>query len=261
MSGRWIGLVVCWCLGLQSVQAGEVVPHDQRPLRIVYANQWAPLSYGDDTQVRGILPALVEEIIGKRMGRVVVHRGVPWGRAQSMVRSGAVDGFITTPTPARLRYSQRSEESLYELVFKAYSRKESEAGKALEAGTPLQSLSHFQFCDVLGNGWADRFYGELEIAFETTAVADNCLKMLSMGRTDLFIHSQAVTDDKIQGLNLAWIVQRHERIFDRVGFVLMLSNQTNVDHSLIQRFDQELASMRADGSYQALLERVKVQAH
>ncbi|WP_426417626.1 substrate-binding periplasmic protein [Aestuariirhabdus sp. LZHN29] len=253
MSRRWIWLVAVMGAAFFSAQAFSEV----RPLRVVYANQWAPISYGDEVQVRGILPALVDEIVKKRMGVDVVHRGVPWGRAQSMVRSGSADGFITTPTEARLRYSQRSSETVYELTFRAYSRKGSDIGEQLDSGVTLPALAHYQFCDVLGNSWADHFYGELEIAFEATPVVDNCLKMLSMGRTDLLIHSEVVTEDKILELDLDWSIQRHDGVFDRVEFVLMLSNQSSFDAAFIQRFDKELALMKVDGSYQALIDRVR----
>ncbi len=102
-----------------------VPPSHGKPLTIVYANKWAPLSSGDGGAVSGILPTLLTVIITDRMGQNIQHIGVPWKRAQAMVRSGIADAFITTPTKGRLQFTERSENPVYSLAFRAFVSGES----------------------------------------------------------------------------------------------------------------------------------------
>ena len=70
-------------------------------IKIVYANQWHPYSVGDGVNVQWILPDLIERLLSEKLDYTVRHMGVPWNRAQSMVRSGEADGFVTAVTAER----------------------------------------------------------------------------------------------------------------------------------------------------------------
>jgi len=137
-----------------------------RPLTVVYASAWTPISIGEGKTVKGLLPSLVETILHREMGVKIQHVGVPWKRAQRMVKTGQADAFVTAPTQARLEYSESTEEAFYTLEFRAFARKNSDSFQLLTKNTDLSQIKdRVRFCDVLGNGWARSFYGSQGINY------------------------------------------------------------------------------------------------
>ena len=225
-----------------------------KPVVIAYANAWAPMSEGDGETVTGILPSLMERLIVEEMGRPVVHQGMPWGRAQSAVRSGSVDAFVTTPTPARLDYAVSSGNIVYPLRFRAFSLKNSPQSKALQAGAHVDELGPVRICDVLGNGWAEQFYQRLERPVFWAPEIEHCLRMLAMGRTDLVVHSTAVTRLKIHSLGLDPVIQMHPRVYPGAEFTLLVSKDSSLPADFLTEFDRELDRLKNSGEYERLVE-------
>ncbi len=160
--------------------------------RIVYANNWNPISYIENGQTKGILPDRVEHLLGDVMSLRIEHIAVPWGRAQKMVREGVVDAFITTVTPDRLTYSTPTQDSLFYVPFVLTTLKGSLADQRLKSPDNLTPVMGAIFCDVLGNGWATQFYQNKLVNVHYAPTIEECLKMLQVGRVTGIVHAQAV---------------------------------------------------------------------
>ncbi|WP_419797780.1 MAG: substrate-binding periplasmic protein [Terasakiella sp.] len=167
-------------------------PSTKSEFRVVYANNWNPISYIENGQTKGILPNQVEHLLGQVMGLTVKHIAVPWGRAQKMIREGAADAFITTATPERLTYSTPTKDSLFYVPFVLATLKESTADQRLKSPDNLMPVIGSTFCDVLGNGWAKQFYQNKPVKVHYAPTIEECLKMLQVGRVSGIIHAQAV---------------------------------------------------------------------
>ncbi|GGF71764.1 hypothetical protein GCM10011332_27180 [Terasakiella brassicae] len=167
-------------------------PDTENVFRIVYANNWNPISYIENGQTKGILPERVEHLLGQIMGLRVEHIAVPWGRAQKMIREGTADAFITTVTPERLTYSTPTQDSLFYVPFVLTTLKESAADQRLKSPDNLIPVMGATFCDVLGNGWATQFYQNKPVNVHYVPTIEECLKMLQVGRVSGIVHAQAV---------------------------------------------------------------------
>ncbi|MCP4023872.1 MAG: transporter substrate-binding domain-containing protein, partial [Desulfobacteraceae bacterium] len=82
----------------------------QKPIKIVYFENFAPFSWKENNQMHGILIDVLTEAIQERIKIGLLHEGYPWARAQSMVRTGKADAFVTVPTPERRAYTEISSE-------------------------------------------------------------------------------------------------------------------------------------------------------
>lgn len=240
-------------VGIASAQSND----GNSTITLVYANKWAPISGGEGDQVEGILPSLMEEIIHNRMGIRVIHKGLPWGRAQEVIKRGDADGFITTPTEARQGYSVASKQTVLQLPFQAFVKKGSASELDLKAGKPLTELGTTRFCDVLGNGWAKAFYDARNITYLEVPSLDNCLKMLNIGRTDIVIHASPVTQLFIRKLAIAPNIGRIAHVYpESPEFPLLLSKKSTYGAGFLARFDKIVADMKQSQEYEKILDQL-----
>jgi polar amino acid transport system substrate-binding protein len=109
-------LAVCMACSLQSNALST------EKMVIVYFDDYRPFSWKDDKgQMQGILPDILTEVIQKRMGISLEHRGYPWARSQDMVRSGEADAFCTVPTDERRQYANVSSEAVLQNQVTIYT--------------------------------------------------------------------------------------------------------------------------------------------
>lgn len=259
---RKLSLISFACLvvlsGLSLPAFGQTAPNPDNasgPL-IVYANDWKPMSQGDNGAVQGLLPSLMHEIVAKRMGHPIRKHGVPWRRAQVMVRNGQADGFVTAPTKKRLEYAVRARNNVYALQFRAFTLKHGLATRLFLTDRALKSDTPLRFCDVLGNGWAQRFYRQRRLSYLKAPTVENCLRMIAGGRADALVHSTAVTRAKLSSLDLSQRFQMHKKIYPGAEFTLLLSRKSRYRGEFLQKFDRTVDRMKADGSYDALVRRL-----
>lgn len=226
-------------------------------MSLVYSSTWAPMSVGDDEKVRGIIPDLLEEIIQNRMGIKVRHIGLPWARAQTFIEYGGADGFVTTPTEPRLKYSIQSKENALPIPFHAFVGKNSPTEIQLRAGTPLEKLQSARYCDVLGNGWATAFYKKRNIDYEIAQSLENCLKMLASNRIEVVVHAAPVTQFAITKLSLNdQITMMPHAYSESPDFPLLISKRSNFGQDFLDKFDAVLIEMKKNHELEILLERL-----
>lgn len=119
---------------------------------------FAPYSWEHNGAMTGILVDCMDELLGKRMGFNVVHRGLPWEEAQDMVRSGQGDALCTNPTDTRQQFMVFSEEPVVESLPSIFCAVDNPRLSTIKNISSLDDLKAFRQVDYKGNGWAQRTF-------------------------------------------------------------------------------------------------------
>ncbi len=219
-------------------------------------SDWPPFSYNEGDEVDGILPRLIAEIVGKRMGIETQSVGNPWGRAQKLVEIGELDALLTVPTDQRLEYADASKSVVYEFRMQAATRDGSSVHVALGDKASIDDIKRFRVCDIAGNGWAEGFYAKHGITYYVAPTVATCLKMISADRMDVIIQPQAVLLREMRDANLEGKIKILEPTYQTMNFTLLLSKNSTIGEEFLQRFDRVVEEIRSDGSYDAVMQSV-----
>jgi len=223
-------------------------------ITINYADDYPPLSYREQGSVQGVLPALMNNIIAQGMSYQIIHRSKALKRAQQEVWSGRADALITSVNPERLKHSYRSDKPVFRLTFRPFTQVNSPAAMALENNPPISKLKNFRFCDVHGNLWGKRFYEKHNIKFHTTRSFKACLRLLTVGRTDIVIHSDHILSTIIHENDWDNQIKAHPQVMpESPEFYFLLSKKSKLGRNFIAQFDLTLMRMKNDGSYARLM--------
>lgn len=224
---------------------------------VAYANQWQPYSYGDkDGQARGILVDVVDFILGQKMGFAVKHIPLPWERAQNMVRNGSYDALITAPTAERQFYFNRTDSTLYRLQWKAYLSNQSPNYQRLkDAENPL-TLRNISCVSLLGDRTSESLYRRFNQSCKSVKDLPVALKMMQMGRVDLFVHSKAIMDQHMTSWSYQGRVEEHPTVLKKVPFVLMVGKYSPYADQLTDQVDRLVMDMAATGEYESFLSKL-----
>jgi ABC-type amino acid transport substrate-binding protein len=147
---------------------------------------FAPYSMKRDDAMTGILVDCLNELLGKRMGIRLEHRGYAWPEAQSLVSEGAGDCLCTNPTDARRQFCHFTEEPLVESLPSIFRAADSPRRNEIDAITTLEDLKGYRQVDYAGNGWAqETFPPSLPIVSADTLT--QALEMIARGEADIFV--------------------------------------------------------------------------
>jgi len=170
-------------------------------LIVVYFEDYAPFSWKDENgEMQGMLVEYMQELLVRRMGLDVEHRGFPWARAQEMVKQGEADVFVSVPTEARREYTFVSEEPVYINHVAVFAKKDNPRIEELRKITNLEDLHSFTTSTYTGNSWAETNLSMMKIVWVSTP--QQALEMLAAGRVDVYIDSSFVTNYLLSKMNL-----------------------------------------------------------
>lgn len=193
------------------------------------------------------------------MGHTVINNGKAWKRAQEEVWKGHADLLITSVTPERAQYSYQSRQPVFTLSFRPFTKVNSPAAKALQTTQDISTLSQFRFCDVHGNQWGEQFYAKHNINFHVTRSFEACLRLLTVGRTDIVIHSDHILSEVIKNNGWQDQIKPHPQVMaESPKFYLLLSKKSKHNRALLAEFDLTVERMRHDGSYHHLLRKLNM---
>lgn len=227
------------------------------PLKVNYADAYPPLSFGKMDAVSGVLPELIDQIIVETMGQKVRHEGKAWKRAQAEVWHGQADALVTSPNPERSKHSYISKTPVFQLAFRPFTRKYSDAEKAFMKTNDFTKLKDFRFCDVNGNGWAKHFYKKYQIEYHQTRSFDVCLGLLAIGRVDVVVHADMIIHEILARIGLQDQIREHDYVVaESPNFHLMVSKESRYGKEFLDRFDEALIAMKESGEYQKLLSKI-----
>lgn len=247
-----LGVAVVVLLVARSARA------DNHALAMSYYDRWAPYSQGDQYSATGILPALIDAIVTDGMGIAVTHVAAPWKRAQKLVEEGRLDGFVTEPTPERLRYTRRSRSVVYRLDMRAFVVADGAAQALITSDGSLDTLRRLSGCELLGNGWGARFARDNRLRQTTAPDLGLCLRQLAAGRFDYLIQPRASILHRLRQTPIDVRIVPAGPVYGRMGFALMIGKYSRfARNDFLARFDDTVRAMQADGRYAALIARLE----
>lgn len=227
------------------------------PIKLSYNSDWPPYSSGVGKKVSGILPDLMREIIEKRMGLKVEQSDAPWKRVQLLVEKGLHDAFVTVPTQKRLNYAHSSKNTVYSLEMRAVVKKDSTAHQSLVNDPGIDTFHKLRVCDILGNGFAQNFYGKHKINYLTASTVNACLRMENINRADVLIQPLATVSAAIKSSGFEKVLVTLPKIYAQMDFTLLLSKKSKLGKVFVNKFDATITQMKKDGSYAALVSRLR----
>ncbi len=228
---------------------------DTGALKLAFNDKWPPYSYKDSGgEMRGILVDIARDVLGSQLNIQLDIEGYPWKRVQANIQSGVNDAFITAATPQRLEYSIASEEIVYTMEERAFINVKSKHYKALKSITldNVQRLNEFRVCDMIGNGWAQNFYGAHNIKVHYLKDINLCFRSIAANRYDVAIHIGAAGQVIINGEKLGNTLEMQPAMFDSVPFPLLVSKRSSFTW-IIPLFDKAMAEYKAQGAVEEVV--------
>jgi len=210
------------------------------PMKIVYYDDYAPRSFVKDGKVKGILIDIANEALAKRMGIEVLHEGYPWQRAQSMVKNGLADAFITVPTDERKEYTKASSEPV--LVFETFLATVKNNPKIDEMSkiTSLEELKPYSLVDYHSNGWAQSALKDLNVTWLPDYQA--IFHFLEQGKADAVVVSRKAIHT-IEHLGFKDDIVIFENPLTSIKFHLCINTQSEYVN-ILEKFDKVIREMK-----------------
>ncbi|KAF1051794.1 MAG: Lysine/arginine/ornithine-binding periplasmic protein [Stenotrophomonas maltophilia] len=218
------------------------------PLRVV-ADRWPPYA---DAQMpgRGLAVHLVSMAL-TRAGYAIQYAEVPWARALHGIRSGEYDVLVNAwYSPEREVYGEYSEPYLVNRLRLLKRR-----------GSPIlferfADLYQHPIAVVRGYSYSAQFNDDPQLDKIPVVNFAQAVQMLAAGRVDLTLEDE---------LTARYLLERELlEVRDRVEFLPqplaenplhILVSRRNPQHAqIVAAFNEALAQMRADGSYDAFME-------
>lgn len=249
------GMAVIAALAAVNIPASSAAAAEE--ITFSYNSDWPPFSYGAGKTVKGILPSLMDEIVGRRMGLTVSHHGSAWKRAQLNVERGKLDGFITVPTDKRLQFATRSKSIVYRFEMRAVTKTGTKADLVLQQNNGIEAIRRFKVCDIVGNGWGQNFFSKHKVPYVTASNLAACIRILNKERVDVSIQSTGAVTSELAANGLSDKIKIHPKIFGGMDFALMVSKKSSIEPAFLEEFDRTVGAMIKDGSYDKLIDRLR----
>jgi polar amino acid transport system substrate-binding protein len=227
---------------------GSTRPDQQ--LKFVYAHDYAPFSWLDqEGKLRGILVDTLTEAWSNRMGLSLEHQGLPWSRAQMLVRQQRADAFCTAVTPQRLAYTRVSEIPVIEEPVKIITHTGHPKIQQLREIRDIEDLKPFRIASYLGNGWTQLHFSGYQV--ENTRSLVHALRMVAGGHADVVVDMHTAVSFAMMQAGLQSQLMFLEPILDQVSFHTMI-RKTSPFAKLIPELDRHIKQMRIDGTTSAI---------
>jgi polar amino acid transport system substrate-binding protein len=236
-------LGIALCLNFQPVAA-------ETPIRLVFAEDSAPLAFEEAGKVRGIEIDVAREVLTARLGHPIIASLYPWERAQQMARNGEADGLITVATPERLSYADCGRVPALRVPLRVMIRRNHPQMEEVKAAKKLADLRDFELVSYLGNGWAKQKLAGFNVIDAVDFRAS--LRGLAQGRADVAVVNAITGLYYLHELNLKGKLLMLPQDFDTLDYVLCLGRHS--PHlAKLSEFDRVLEVLRADGGYARIL--------
>jgi polar amino acid transport system substrate-binding protein len=242
--------LVLWTALILPLLAG---PADAAPVRLVTGTDYAPFA---DAALPsgGLAGALVQAAFAAVDVPVEPLQFEPWKRGYADVLAGVDDAtfpYVRSPErEADMLYS----DPIYDIVAVALFR----AGSGRDYVGP-DSLKGLNLCMPIGYAASPpiaRLIASKAVSVEQPATADLCLKQLAEGRVDVFVAAADLLDRRIAALfGQAPVFFRAPTPVYSHSLYLIAPRTAPGATALIQHFDEGLAQIRADGRYDAIVQR------
>lgn len=219
-------------------------PAAAKGLHMVYFDDYAPFSFKEQGQVKGVAIQLVDEMAKRMNIGAVIHEGWPWARAQVMVKDGAADGFITVPTTERFTYAEFGFEPAVSLPFKIFVGNRNPNLVSIEQVTQLDGLKSFRMASYIGAGWANQNKDKFQITFVPNV--DDVFRLLAFNRVDVFVDAGPVSAYKLRATEYSDLIVELPLEIGRLDYHFGLGKKS-LWLTELDRFNQTLRAIKNDG--------------
>ena len=227
-------------------------------LRLAYMETYAPFSFRESGVLRGIFIDIFDEVIVRRLGVPVEHKGYPWARAQLLVQQGEHDGLCSVITPARLEYALAATEAVLTVPVRVFARKDHRLLPQLAQARSVDDLRRLNLVVVSyrANGWTQSHMREFKI--ESGNDLDASLKMLIAGRGDITVAAPYAAQYRLRQIEGGEQIQILPQALDHTDFNLMLGKQSP-HRGLLPAFDKAMRQYKQSADYRAIFQKYGVQ--
>lgn len=172
-------------------------------LTIAYNDDYAPYSFVEDGELKGILPDALESLLMLAPGIKVARVGMPWRRVQLEVKTDQQDALCTFASEERLQYALAHKIPVVTLKPHLFFSAANPARKTIEKITRRDELKEFGIVDLKGNQWAEQNLAGLP-KVEYVPVHNDVFNMIMGGHGDIHVSlSPLVTQWRIKKLGIA----------------------------------------------------------
>lgn len=207
-----------------------------------------PYSWERKGKMTGILVDCMDELLGKRMGFTLVHKGLPWDEAQTLLQEGKVDALCTNPTDGRKQFMHFSEEPVVESLPSIFCAVDNPRISAINGIETMEQLKGFRQIDYKGNGWAQKtFPPYLDITYVDNIA--EVFKLIARGEADIFVGNglAAMYTVKVAGLKNK-IHARELPIGEASSFYFGLRRDYQDAPKIIEDYTQVLIEAMLEGA-------------
>jgi polar amino acid transport system substrate-binding protein len=243
-----IGAMLLWWAGPIGAPAAE-------SYRFVTFH-FPPLEYTTDgEQAEGIAVDIVREVM-RALGHDVTITVYPWTRALRMATEGSADAIFTAYRNAeRERYLDFSNEVLFPQVVYFYARRDAH----ITFDGQLESLSGRRIGVVSTISYGQRFdRAKTGLMIDKARELEHNFKKLLLDRIDLVPSNIYVAEYTLAQLGWGDQITRLPHPIERLPSYIAFSKKRGLE-TLRDRFDTQLAKMKASGAYEAIISQYNVQ--
>lgn len=227
-------------------------------LKAVYAQGYLPFSWSDENgNAQGAEVDFINEILTKRMGIKVKHHIYPWARAQSLVKKGSADVFVTIPNFKRRQYTQVSEIPLFSSNFLIHVGRTNPKIPRLKKITTLAQLltqEDIIHGHIVGAGWHKLNLKPARLVQKATNSLQ-ILEMLDRNRIDVYIEQAPLIRYQMKKLGFEGRVVGLPQVMDETQWHICLGKKSNY-LKIMPELNKLLKKMKEDGSLVELQKKI-----
>ena len=229
--------------------------HARDEIHMVYYSNFAPLSWSVDGVMKGAFIDIVDQILVGKMGFEVKHIGLPWARAQLMVKKGEADGYLAGPTEARLSYATPTKLPLYQSPFNIFVKKGTLKIKEFKKIKALEDLRKYKLGSFLGHGWSQYQLKGFDVQYVNSLV--QVLKMIKLDRVEIYIGSSLVTNYNIQLAGLHKDILEIHNPIELVDFHMFIGKKSPFyrNGKTIADFEKHYIKMKMAGDIKKIFKK------
>ena len=225
---------------------------EEPAVRLAWFHDFPPYSWAEeDGAIRGLFVDVVEEALGRRMGLRVEHVGLPWARAQALVRAGEADALCTLPTAERHTFTIPSAEPVLKAPVRIFAGLRGARLGDLERVARLEDLRGFRIAYYVGSGWVRENLGNRDLTLVEAPDVAGALKLVARGRADATVETAPVLRHRLLQLGLEGELTELAPVLDTIPFHLCIA-KTSPHLGKLPGFDAALKAMHRDGTYAKL---------
>lgn len=218
-----------------------------RPLELLTL-QYPPYEFEEDGELKGFVVDIIHAVF-QRMDQPINITLLPWARALQMIADGEADAIFTAyKTPEREVFADYSSEILMPQVISLFVRHDSE----ISFDGDLAKLSGYSFGAVRGVSYGMIFDQTVQNGVinppDLAATGEINMEKLLGERFDILVSNKYGALHIQQRMNALDLVRELEPEIESLPSYIAFSKKQNLS-AVRDRFDQVLAELKADGTY------------